>query len=252
MILSPVTDEPVYPSNVVFTTTNTKKYNLDKDHCCIRLWYFKLNGPKYTRFIYRSICPSLCVHSLACCVAATAVCAVRWCSAAGPVGGAASADGTLSQAGGPPRAEVASGPKEPTVSELPGRKQDLNPENVLSQLCLEHSRTDRSCPENAVRKSNAWGKNIKHRAWEKLWRFRSQIFKGLTLMTSDVRPIEKQFDWLDACRWLVVPGFYFNSGQVLSVLQFKGGDQSYVDFTMINSMGTNRVSSEKQHFTKSK
>lgn len=71
-------------------------------------------------------------------------------------------------------------------------------------------------------------------------------------MTSDVRPIEKQFDWLDACSWLVVPGFYFNSGQVLSVLHFKGGDQSYVDLTMINSMGTNRVSSEKQHFTKSK
>lgn len=39
MILSPVTDEPVYPSNVVFTTTNTKHYNLDKDHCYIRLRY---------------------------------------------------------------------------------------------------------------------------------------------------------------------------------------------------------------------
>lgn len=91
---------------------------------------------------------------------------MRWCSAAGPVGGAASADGTLSQAGGPPRAEVASGPKEPTVSKLHDRKQDLNPENVLSQLRSEHSRTDRSCPKMLCANQMLEGNG--HRAREKL------------------------------------------------------------------------------------
>lgn len=67
-----------------------------------------------------------CAHTPACCAAATAVCAERWCSAAGPAGGAASADGTPSPAGWPPRAEAASGPEEPTVSKLPDRKQDLD------------------------------------------------------------------------------------------------------------------------------
>lgn len=65
----------------------------------------------------------LCVHTPVCCVAVTVACAVRWCSAAGLVGGAASADGTLSPAGWPPRAEVASGPREQMVSKLPNKKK---------------------------------------------------------------------------------------------------------------------------------
>lgn len=62
----------------------------------------------------------------ACCVAATAVCARRWYSAAAPVGGAASADETPTQAGWPPRAVAASGPKVPTESELRDKKQEVN------------------------------------------------------------------------------------------------------------------------------
>lgn len=64
----------------------------------------------------------LSVYKPACCVAVTAVCAGRWCSAAGFVGGAASAGGTPSQAGWAPRVEEASGPEEQMVSKLPGRK----------------------------------------------------------------------------------------------------------------------------------
>lgn len=93
-------------------------------------------------------------HTPGCCVAATVVCAVRWCSAAGLVSGAASADGTLSRAGWAPTVEVASGPMEQTVSELANKKQDFKFFSQFSQLCfwvpLEHSGTNRSCPKTLL------------------------------------------------------------------------------------------------------
>lgn len=70
--------------------------------------------------------PLVAARPPACCVAATAVCARRWCSAAAPVGGAASADGTPTRAGWPPRAAGASGPEGRTESELHDEKQEVN------------------------------------------------------------------------------------------------------------------------------
>lgn len=71
-------------------------------------------------------------HPPACCGVATAACAARWCSAAGPAGGAASADGTLRRAGWPLRRVEASGPEGPTESEL--HKQQEQSSDAL-HLC---------------------------------------------------------------------------------------------------------------------
>lgn len=103
-------------------------------------------------------------HSPACCVAATVVCAVRWCSAGGPVGEAASAGETPSQAGWPPRVEVAWGPTEQMVSKLPDKKKqtlNLNWGNVLawfrstaievvSKRCEQIKRFKRTTPRRFV------------------------------------------------------------------------------------------------------
>lgn len=70
--------------------------------------------------------PLVAARPPACCAAETAACARRWCSAAAPVGGAASADGTPTRAGWPPRVAAASGPEGRTESELQDTEQEVN------------------------------------------------------------------------------------------------------------------------------
>lgn len=172
----------------------------------------------------------LFVYKPACCVAVTAVCAGRWCSAAGFVGGAASAGGTPSQAGWAPRVEEASGPEEQMVSKLPGRKwysfQGTHSFLVLGSF-RAHLELIENCPRVLLPNQRL---QMKSAFWETSagWLHEYRIYWMFAHLKTEI-----QDKFYLCCR----------SEVEITVLCRLNSDKQHGE-----ASGTNRIGSEKQQF----